>query len=319
MAEVLTFKIENKDGLRLDKFLAESSDVEALSISRERLKQLIQDGHVKVNRSVIIKPAYKLTIGSQVELSIPEAEPLDLKPENLAIDIVFEDEHCLVVNKPRGMLTHPTPSETTGTLVNALLYHCEGNLSEINGVIRPGIVHRLDRDTSGLLMVAKTNQAHHHLADQIKQKTAKREYQAIVQGIPKEEKSTANFPVGRNPKQREKMCVISTGRYAITHWKTKETAGTQYSLLHCQLQTGRTHQIRVHLSHIGHPIVGDILYGTGLEKIKKFASKGQCLQAVRLSFTHPATEKHLIFSIDLDPYMTTVWEKLLKETGTVIE
>lgn len=298
---------------RLDKFLAAEIEEEELDLSRERLKQLILEGLVQVNGKAVMKPSTGLQGGDMVALTVPEAKPLNLAAEPIPLDVVYEDGALLVVNKPAGMLTHPTGRTRTGTLVNALLSHCGDSLSGINGVIRLGIVHRLDRDTSGLLVVAKTDAAHHGLATQIKTKTARREYFSLVQGKFETDAGTVDAPIGRNPKQRDKMCVTSAGRSAVTHWDVTERLGDKFAWLRLRLETGRTHQIRVHMAHIGHPVFGDPLYGSGLEKILKITTQGQCLQAFRLGFTHPVRQEPMTFEIPPDPELLRVWG-LLKET-----
>jgi 23S rRNA pseudouridine1911/1915/1917 synthase len=299
---------EEDQGERLDKVLA--AELEEFSLSRERIQSLIKGGLVVLNGKPEHKPSTRLKDGDTITISIPEAQPIALTPEPIALDIVYEDAAILVVNKPSGMLTHPTGRERQGTLVNALLHHCGTSLSGINGFIRPGIVHRLDRDTSGLLMVAKTDAAHFHLSAQLKEKSARRDYRAIVQGRFDSPTGTVDAPIGRNPKNRDKMAIITDGRNAVTHWKVLDTLADKYALLELSLETGRTHQIRVHMSHIGHPLLGDPLYGSGIEKIIKLKTQGQLLQAFRLSFIHPSTQEQLTFEIPQDPEITRVWEWL---------
>lgn len=299
---------EEDQGERLDKVLA--TELEEFSLSRERIQSLIKDGMVILNQKPEHKPSTRLKDGDTIQISIPEAQPIALQPEAIPLEVVYEDDALLVVNKPSGMLTHPTGREQAGTLVNALLHHCGNSLSGINGLIRPGIVHRLDRETSGLLMVAKTDAAHFHLSAQLKEKSARRDYRAIAQGRFDTLTGTVDAPIGRNPKNRDKMAVIADGRHAVTHWKVLDTISDKYALLELSLETGRTHQIRVHISHIGHPLLGDPLYGSGIEKILKLKTQGQLLQAFRLSFTHPGTQERLTFEIPQDPEITRVWEWL---------
>lgn len=285
---------------RLDKFLAsELSD----NFSRERIKTLILEGRVLINGKLQTKAAFRLKEGDTIALSLPVPEPLQLLAEPIPLDVVYEDDCLLVVNKPRGMLTHPAGREQTGTLVNALLYHCHGRLSGINGILRPGIVHRLDRDTAGLLVVAKTEKAHRVLAEQMKLKTARREYYAVVQGNLSQDTGTVNAPIGRNPKHREKMAVISTGRPSVTHWEVLERIHGKFTWVRLRLETGRTHQIRVHMSHIGYPVVGDPQYGHGIEKVLKLNTAGQLLQAFRLGFIHPENKSPMAFEIPLEPML----------------
>jgi 23S rRNA pseudouridine1911/1915/1917 synthase len=276
---------EEDQGERLDKVLA--AELEEFSLSRERIQSLIKGGLVVLNGKPEHKPSTRLKDGDTITISIPEAQPIALTPEPIALDIVYEDAAILVVNKPSGMLTHPTGRERQGTLVNALLHHCGTSLSGINGFIRPGIVHRLDRDTSGLLMVAKTDAAHFHLSAQLKEKSARRDYRAIVQGRFDSPTGTVDAPIGRNPKNRDKMAIITDGRNAVTHWKVLDTLADKYALLELSLETGRTHQ-----------------------KIIKLKTQGQLLQAFRLSFIHPSTQEQLTFEIPQDPEITRVWEWL---------
>lgn len=298
---------EEEQGERLDKLLA--TELEEFSLSRERLQTLIKEGLVQVNAKSATKPAFRLKEGDSVVVTIPEATLIALAPESIALDVIFEDEALLVVNKPSGMLTHPTGRERTGTLVNALLAHCGSSLSGINGQIRPGIVHRLDRDTSGLLMVAKTDAAHFHLSAQLKDKTARRDYRAIAQGFFAQDSGTVDAPIGRNPKNRDKMAIMEDGRNAVTHWQVQERLDDKFALLQLSLETGRTHQIRVHMSYIGHPLFGDPLYGSGVEKVVKLKTQGQMLQAFRLSFEHP-NGKRLTFEIPQDPDISRIWQLL---------
>lgn len=299
---------EEDQGERLDKYLA--AVLEEFSLSRERLQGLIKEGRIQINGKPETKAATRLKEGDAIEVAISEAQPIPLQPEDIPLEVVYEDASLLVVNKPTGMLTHPTGREREGTLVNALLAHCGNSLSGINGMIRPGIVHRLDRETSGLLMVAKTDPAHFHLSAQLKEKTARRNYRAIAQGQFKQDEGTVNAPIGRNPKHRDKMAIVADGRAAVTHWKVLERLGDKFALIELSLETGRTHQIRVHMAHIGHPLLGDPFYGSGIENIIKLKTQGQLLQAFRLSFTHPLSNELMTFEIPQDPEITRVWQWL---------
>lgn len=286
---------------RLDVFMAERGD-----ITRSASQKLLKDGLVSVN-GVIVNKNYKLKNGDVVEFELPLPENGENLPQNIPIDIIYEDLHLLVVNKPRGMVVHPAAGNPDNTLVNALLYHCGDSLSGINGVIRPGIVHRIDKDTSGLLVVAKNDKAHLSLAEQIKSHSFDRFYEAVCCGRFKEPKGTINAPIGRHPKDRKKMAVVSGGRDAVTHYETIcEYSG--FSHVRCKLETGRTHQIRVHLSSKGHPLAGDTLYGArdslGLE--------GQCLHAKTISFRHPVSGKLMSFDSQLPDYFVEILEKLRK-------
>ncbi len=301
---ILLTASEDSEAERLDKFLAEDlENIDGMkdAFSRERLKTLIQDGALSVNGKVIKKPAFRLKEGDQLELIIPELRPIELEPDDIPLEVIYEDKDLLVVKKPSGMLTHPAGKEVRNTLVNALLAHCEGELSGINGLLRPGIVHRLDRQTSGLLMVAKSDRAHRHLSRQLKERTAKRQYLALIQGNLKDETGSVEAPIGRNPKARDRMMVIETGRFARTHWEVLERINARFCLIRLRLETGRTHQIRVHMTHIGHPVVGDTQYGQGIEKVIRLQTSGQLLQAYRLEFIHPITEKVMTFEIPMDP------------------
>ncbi len=285
---------------RIDKVLGHFlSDV-----SRSQLQKWIEDGHVTVNGQVV-KTKYKLKAGDVVKI-IPEApQTIDLEPEDIPLDIVYEDDDVIVVNKPAGMVVHPAPGHPGHTLVNALLYHSP--LSTINGEFRPGIVHRIDKDTSGLLMVAKNDLAHRSLAAQLKAKTNQREYAALVHGVIKEDQGTIDAPLGRSKKDRKKQAVVMDGRHAVTHFEVVKRY-RHYTLVKCRLETGRTHQIRVHMAYIGHPLAGDPLYGPR----KTLAGPGQYLHAGLLGFKHPRTGQEMIFTAPLPDYFTKMLEHLDK-------
>lgn len=267
--EIHEFKASSS-GVRLDGFLNEQIE----SMSRNYAQKLIEEGKVTVNNKLVIKKNHKLKEGDQVVIELPEPEVLDIVGEDIPLDVVYEDDDVLIINKPQGMVVHPAPGNYTGTLVNAIMHHTD-NLSSINGVIRPGIVHRIDKNTSGLLMIAKNNIAHNSLADQLKDHSSMREYMAIVHGNIREDRGTVNAPIGRHPKNRLKNAVVQGGKEAVTHFFVEERYG-QFTLVRLRLETGRTHQIRVHMAHIGHPLLGDDVYGPKKSKIKY---EGQLLHA----------------------------------------
>lgn len=287
-------------GQRLDKWLI-SKDIE---ITRSALQKLIDEGGVTVNGEPQSKN-YKLKKGDTVELMIPEPKELEVTAQDIPIDIVYEDKHLLVVNKPKGMVVHPAPGNPDGTLVNALLFHCKGRLSSINGVIRPGIVHRIDKNTSGLLMVAKTDSAHNFLAKQISEHSFTREYRAVVCGRVKQEKGTIDAPIGRDKRDRKKMCVcMQNSKNAVTHYELLEQY-ENYAYMKFLLETGRTHQIRVHCAYSGHPVLGDDVYGKPFKGIE-----GQCLHAKKLGFIHPETNEYMEFDSELPEYFTNILNKV---------
>ena len=287
-----------EERLRIDVFTAQVADV-----TRSRAAKLIEDGYVLIDGKTASKND-KLNNGSKVTVTLPDPVSYDVKPENIPLDIVYEDDALIIVNKPRGMVVHPAAGNFDGTLVNALLFHCK--LSSINGSVRPGIVHRIDKDTSGLLVVAKTNAAHEALSLQLKERKALRKYQCIVNGNIKEDEFTVDKPIGRHPTDRKKMAIIASGRNAVTHIKVLQRFG-QYTLLECTHETGRTHQIRVHLAYIGHSIVGDPVYGIKKEKYK---TDGQILHAKTLAFSHPTTGTLMQFDSELPPYFTEILNKI---------
>ena len=286
---------------RIDKVLTSLEP----EITRSQLKNLINDGHVTVNGQPV-KPKYKVQAGDKISLVKPEPQSLELTPENIPLDIVYEDDDVIVVNKPQGMVVHPAPGHPDHTLVNALLYHSP--LSTINGTFRPGIVHRIDKDTSGLLMVAKNDLAHQSLAEQLRNKTNKREYLALVYGQIKEDEGTIDAPLGRNPQDRKKQAVVKDGRHAVTHFKVVKRYDN-FTLVKCILETGRTHQIRVHMKYIGHPLVGDPLYGPR----KVIGKNGQFLHAALLGFKHPRTGEEMVFEAPLPENFQKMLDKLDKQ------
>ncbi|MGI6203044.1 MAG: RluA family pseudouridine synthase [Eubacteriales bacterium] len=295
-------------GQRLDVYIAERE-----RISRSAAQKLIESGAVTVNGEEKAKN-YRLREGDIVECELPEPVPADAQPEDIPLDIVWEDDSLLVVNKPKGMVVHPAPGHPSGTLVNALLYHCGKSLSGIGGVLRPGIVHRIDRDTSGLLCVAKTDEAHESLARQLASRTLQRRYRAVVIGNIKNESGTVSAPVGRHPVDRKKMAVVPGGRAAVTHYKVVERY-RGYTQLALQLETGRTHQIRVHMAHIGHPVLGDPVYGrkTKWERAHEELLCGQCLHAKSLELIHPKTGEQMHFDSPLPDYFTETVRLLKNE------
>jgi 23S rRNA pseudouridine1911/1915/1917 synthase len=303
--EPLRFVIGPQRG-RLDTVLASLVP----QYSRSHLKHLIEDGCVRVNGN-ILKPKYSVSPGDEIEVTVPPARPVETEAQDIPLDIVYEDEDIIVVNKPQGMVVHPAPGNPDGTLVNALLHHCE-QLSGINGMMRPGIVHRIDKDTSGLIVAAKTDAAYRGLAAQIKAHTARRIYWAVVEGIVKEDTGIIDAPIGRHPVDRKRMAVTERGRTrrAVTEYSVL-TRYAGYTLIEARLQTGRTHQIRVHMAHIGHPLVGDPVYG---RKRQQFNLPGQALHAVRLIFTHPVTGEQMEFSAPPPASFMNLTEKLKRMT-----
>ncbi len=300
---IFTVKIENQ-GERIDKFLSSVIN----DVSRSYIHKLIQNENVKVN-NLIINKNYKLIENDQIKVTIPEPESLEIIPENIPLDIVYEDNDLLVVNKPKDMVVHPAPGNYNGTLVNALLYHCKDSLSGINGIIRPGIVHRIDKDTSGLLIVAKNDNSHKNLAEQIKNHSFTREYEAVVYGNIKENVGTVNANIGRHKTNRKKMAVTPLcGRNAVTHY-TVLGRYNNFTHLRLKLETGRTHQIRVHMSYIGHPVVGDEVYANPKNNPFKFL-KGQCLHARKIGFLHPTTGKYIEFESHLPSYFIEVLNRI---------
>ena len=302
-------------GVRADVFVAEQTE-----LSRSAAASLMEKGCILLNGGPCTKNA-KLCAGDAVEVELPEPEACEAQPENIPLDIVYEDDDIIVVNKPSGMVVHPAAGNERGTLVNALLYHCQGSLSGVGGVVRPGIVHRIDKDTSGLLVVAKNDAAHLHLSEQLKTHAVSRVYDAIAVGNIKNDSGTVDAPIGRHPTDRKKMAVLrGTGvhaREAITHYTVLERFGAM-TYVRCELETGRTHQIRVHLSSIGHPLLGDAVYGgasTRFEAQHKAKIHGQCLHAGKLRLTHPRTGERMEFTAPMPDDMSALLEILRRSAN----
>ena len=292
------------DNMRLDAYISKINS----NISRTMVQKLIQEGNVFVNGKEK-KISYKVQVGDIIEINIPKPQETTIKPENIPIEIVYEDMDIIVVNKPKGMVVHPANGNPDGTLVNAVMAICKDSLSGIGGEIRPGIVHRLDKDTSGLLIVAKNDKAHINMSNQIKNREVKKIYIALVRGLVSEDEATINMPIGRSTKDRKKMAIRKDGKEAVTHFKVLKRY-SKYTLLEIKIDTGRTHQIRVHMSEIGHPVVGDMVYSNGKNE---FGVEGQMLHAKSLDFKHPVTGEKMHLEAELPPYFKDVLEKLEKE------
>lgn len=303
MEETMTFTIETEEaGQRVDAFLANACE----DFSRSAIQKWIGSGLVQVDCKPV-KANYKLRAGDFLKMTVPEIKEVEIMPENIPLDILYEDDDLIVVNKPKGMVVHPAAGHTSGTLVNALMYHCGDSLSGINGELRPGIVHRIDKDTSGVLMVAKNDKTHRALAEQLAVHSITRKYRAIVMNGFSEEKGTVDAPIGRNSLDRKKMAVTPKhSRHAVTHWRVLEKFG-QLNLIEAQLETGRTHQIRVHMAYIGHPLLGDTVYGA---KKQPFQTEGQVLHAMVLGFIHPTSGEYMEFEAPLPAYFAALLERL---------
>jgi 23S rRNA pseudouridine1911/1915/1917 synthase len=301
--EIYTFTPdEEQKNLRIDKFLSEQLPDQ----SRSYLQKLLKEGNVTVNEKTV-KANYKVQLSDTVKLELPEPECPDILPEDIPLDILYEDEDVLIINKPKGMVVHPSAGHYTHTVVNAVMFHCKEHLSGINGVMRPGIVHRIDMDTTGAIVICKNDMAHQSLAKQLKDKTNTREYVALVHGNIKEDSGTIDAPLGRSKVDRKKQAVVKDGRNAVTHFEVLKRYG-DYTLVKCVLETGRTHQIRVHMKYIGHPLVGDQLYGPR----KTLGNSGQFLHAEKLGFIHPRTNEYLEFTAPLPENFKKLLESLDK-------
>lgn len=283
---------ENQAGERIDRFLADSQD-----LTRSFLQKILKEGEVIVNGKSV-KANYKLRNGDRIEFEIPEAVEPDIVAEDIPLSILYEDADVLVVDKPKGMVVHPAAGHYSRTLVNAVMYHCKGELSGINGVLRPGIVHRIDRDTTGSIIICKNDMAHNEIARQLKEHSINRRYRAIVTGVLKDEEGTIEGAIGRDKKDRKKMAITADGKPAVTHYRVLQRF-KHYTYVECVLETGRTHQIRVHMASIGHPLLGDEVYG---RKSDKYKCEGQCLHAMTLGFHHPRTGEYIEVNAPLPPY-----------------
>ena len=298
------FVTEETAGDRIDKFLAEQYE----NLSRSFLQKLLKSGEVMVGGRPV-KASYKVAEGDLISFEVPEAVEPEIVPEDIPLDILYEDEDVLIVNKPKGMVVHPAAGHYQGTLVNAVMAHCGDSLSGINGVMRPGIVHRIDKDTTGALLVCKNDTAHRDLAEQLKCHSIRRRYRAVVQGNLKEDEGTIEGPIGRHPTDRKKMAInYKNGKDAVTHYKVLERFG-QATYVECRLETGRTHQIRVHMASIGHPLLGDTVYGSSKNP---YHLEGQALHAMILGFVHPRTCEYMEFTAPLPEYFVKLLTKLRK-------
>ena len=299
---------ESQSGMRLDKFLTEIYPDQ----TRSFLQKLVKSGEIKVNGKPVIKAGFVVEGGDQVSASIPTPQAVEIEAENIPLDILYEDADVLIVNKPKGMVVHPSAGHYSGTLVNAIMYHCADSLSGINGEIRPGIVHRIDMDTTGALIICKNDAEHVDIAEQIKEHTVTRRYRGIVCGVVKEDEGTIEGAIGRHPTQRKKMAINEkNGKPAITHYKVLQRFA-KYTYMEFRLETGRTHQIRVHMASIGHPLLGDELYGNPKNLAMK-GLQGQTLHAMVIGFVHPTTHEYMEFEAPLPEYFQNLLQKLPKQ------
>lgn len=303
--EIIVEQSEEKN--RLDSYIASKG----LELSRSMIKKLLEDGKITVNGE-ITKASYKVQLNDKIEIDIEKPKEVKLEAQEIPLDVIYEDNDILVVNKQKGLVVHPGNGNLDGTLANAVMAHCKDSLSGIGGELRPGIVHRLDKDTSGLLIIAKNDKAHIKMSEQIKDRKVKKTYIALVRGIISENEATINMPIGRSTKDRKKMAVTKNGKEAITHFKVLNrftTNKASYTLLEVKIDTGRTHQIRVHMAEIGHPVIGDTVYSNGKNE---FGVVGQCLHAKKLEFIHPITEKEMNLEAPLPEYFEKIIEELEK-------
>lgn len=307
--EIYTFTPDDEQkNVRIDKFLSEQLPDQ----SRSYLQKLLKEGNVTVNEKPV-KANYKVQLSDTVRLELPEPENLDILPEDIPLDILYEDEDVLIINKPKGMVVHPSVGHYTHTVVNAVMFHCKDHLSGINGVMRPGIVHRIDMDTTGAIVICKNDMSHQSLADQLKEHSITRKYRALVHGNLKEDEGMVEGPIGRHPTDRKKMAINhKNGKPAVTHYKVLERFGS-YTFIECQLETGRTHQIRVHMASIGHPLLGDELYGNPKNLAMK-GLQGQTLHAMIIGFVHPSTHEYMEFEAPLPEYFQNLLLKLSKQS-----
>ena len=292
---------------RLDKYIAEKEE-----LSRMMIQKLIEEGNILVNDETT-KPSYQVRNGDRIIIQIPEVKQTNLKEQEIPLDIIYEDNDIVVVNKAKGMVVHPAVGNPDGTLVNAIMAHCKENLSGIGGELRPGIVHRLDKDTSGLLIIAKNDKAHLAMSEQIQNRQMKKTYLALVRGVIAENEATIKMPIGRSTKDRKKMAVVKNGKEAITHFKVLDRF-SKYTYIEVKIETGRTHQIRVHMAEIGHPVIGDLVYSNGKNE---FGVEGQMLHAKSLDFKHPITEKQMHLEAPLPEYFEKILEDLKAKNSPV--
>ena len=294
MNEIVMEITPEMEGERIDKCISNYLE----SLSRSYIQKIIKDGKAYVNDAVV-KANYKVKVDDKVQFEIPDCEEPDIPPQDIPLDILYEDKDILIVNKPKDMVVHPAPGHYEGTLVNAIMFHCKDELSGINGVLRPGIVHRIDKDTTGSIIICKNDEAHRKIAQQLKEHSITRKYRAIVYGRIMEEEGTVNAPIGRSLKDRKKMGIVMDGKHAVTHYKVLKRLKKGFTYIECQLETGRTHQIRVHMTSIGHPLLGDEVYGNAK---CPFKLEGQTLHAMTIGFIHPTTGEYVEYEAPLPEY-----------------